>query len=531
LESRRQVGKLAAVAGLGAGATIAFAGSAQAASFEVTTTVDGGPGSLRQALTDANGAPGPDTITFAAGLSGQITLGSTLQPISGPVDIKGPGASVLTVSGNNANRIFDIDMGAGLGTGIPGDAVAISGLTLTGGNTPNQGGAILNRDAKLTLSRSVLSGNTAGSYGGAVYSGSGKPDAYSADLTATDSLFIGNHAGSTAGAIYFTYGSGALRNSTVTANSSAGSAVDVFEMQGPTSIENSTISGNSASNPSPGEAAGGVYIVQNWSGVTISNSTITGNTSNRSGGGVEWLNSPPGMGQPANQTPVIRNTIVAGNTALQGGPDLFTKNGGMIDTAFDLIGNPAGATLNQTVAGSNITGQDPQLAALANNGGPTPTMLPAATSPVIDKGSSAATTDQRGLKRPIDFPAFPNSAAAGANAADIGAVELQPAPGPFRFGKLKRNRRNGTAIQKVQLPPPDAGTVVLTGKGLKKQTKQATASGLLKLALKPAGKLAKKLRRRGKAKVSEVVTYTPDGGSPVSQKKKVKLLKQRRHRH
>ena len=35
------------------------------ASFLVTTTADGGAGSLRQAITDANAKPGPDAIGFA----------------------------------------------------------------------------------------------------------------------------------------------------------------------------------------------------------------------------------------------------------------------------------------------------------------------------------------------------------------------------------------------------------------------------------------------------------------------------------
>src|ERR1043166_6958926 len=43
----------------------------------VTTTNDSGPGSLRQALSDAATIPGADTVTFAPGLSGQtITLAS-----------------------------------------------------------------------------------------------------------------------------------------------------------------------------------------------------------------------------------------------------------------------------------------------------------------------------------------------------------------------------------------------------------------------------------------------------------------------
>ncbi len=35
--------------------------------FSVVNTLDGGPGSLRQAVMDANAQPGDDTITFGPG--------------------------------------------------------------------------------------------------------------------------------------------------------------------------------------------------------------------------------------------------------------------------------------------------------------------------------------------------------------------------------------------------------------------------------------------------------------------------------
>jgi hypothetical protein len=43
--------------------------AASAANFTVTNLNDAGLGSLRQAIADANAAPGADTITFAAGPS------------------------------------------------------------------------------------------------------------------------------------------------------------------------------------------------------------------------------------------------------------------------------------------------------------------------------------------------------------------------------------------------------------------------------------------------------------------------------
>ena len=50
--------------------------TAYAATFTVTNLNDSGPGSLRQAILDANAAAGDDTIVFQSGLSGTITLTS-----------------------------------------------------------------------------------------------------------------------------------------------------------------------------------------------------------------------------------------------------------------------------------------------------------------------------------------------------------------------------------------------------------------------------------------------------------------------
>ena len=49
---------------LGLALTALAAGSLSAATFTVTNTNDSGPGSLRQAILDANGAAGLDTIAF-----------------------------------------------------------------------------------------------------------------------------------------------------------------------------------------------------------------------------------------------------------------------------------------------------------------------------------------------------------------------------------------------------------------------------------------------------------------------------------
>src|SRR5262249_31105777 len=69
--------------------------------FTVTNLNDDGPGSLRQAIDKANGALGADAIVFQPGLAGPITLTSGELDVMDSVTITGPGAGVITVSGNN----------------------------------------------------------------------------------------------------------------------------------------------------------------------------------------------------------------------------------------------------------------------------------------------------------------------------------------------------------------------------------------------------------------------------------------------
>src|SRR5262249_46632490 len=106
----------------------------------VTFNNDSGKGSLRQAIANANSLPGTDTITFAPSFFGTartITLSSGEIAITDPVVIQAPGATLLTVSGNNAGRIFNTTAAA------TGTTVSVSGMTLTGGKATGDGGAIL----------------------------------------------------------------------------------------------------------------------------------------------------------------------------------------------------------------------------------------------------------------------------------------------------------------------------------------------------------------------------------------------------
>lgn len=125
---------------------------------------------------------------------------------------------------------------------------------------------------------------------------------------------------------------------------------------------------------------------------------------------------------------MLLSTIVAGNTARGVAEDLADNDSGdgKFQLGFDLIQAPGTAVINETPTGSNITGTDPQLGPPATNGGPTQTLLPALTSPVVDAGISNGTiTDQRLLLRTSDLSVTANRT--GSDGTDIGAVEVQGA--------------------------------------------------------------------------------------------------------
>ncbi len=145
--------------------------------FTVTNLNDGAvagagalPGSLRQAIYDANHSAGADTIQFDSSLKGgTITLTAGQLAITDSLTIAGLGATNLTINANHQSRIFKVDDGNSA-TNI---SVEIDGLTLTGGDAAGTeangaGGAIFTFDS-LTLKDSTITGNTAATRGGGVY--------------------------------------------------------------------------------------------------------------------------------------------------------------------------------------------------------------------------------------------------------------------------------------------------------------------------------------------------------------------------
>lgn len=116
-------------------------------SIKVTNTFSDGQGSLRQAIQDANAAPGPDVIEFER-VSG--TIYAPYRDINGSLSINGPGASQLTIAGAGS-EIFEVLEGV----------VRISGLTLEG-SIVNLGGELTIADTTITGSRGIAVHNLDG---------------------------------------------------------------------------------------------------------------------------------------------------------------------------------------------------------------------------------------------------------------------------------------------------------------------------------------------------------------------------------
>ena len=394
---------------------------AQAATFTVTTTADSCPGSLRQAVTNANALAGDDLIDFS--VTGTITLLSALPNLSSNITINGPGANVLTVQRSTASGtpdfgIFRISSGA---------TVTISGLTLTRGTlggifntgttTMNNctisgnsaiggGGAGILNGGTLIVNRCGLTGNTVtDSLGraGALYN-------FAGEATVNDSLILDNTA-SSGGALYNEPdGTLSLNRCTLSQNRAIiGGAIwnnGGGNGTGSLTITNSTLSGNRASN-----AAGGIFNFGSGSLKLIS-STVTDNSATNGIGGI--YNS--------SGTVNIGNSIIAGNSAPTN-PDVA---GTITSLDYNLIQVTGGANISGTTT-HNITGLSPNLSPLQNNGGPMRTHALLLGSPAIDAGSCSVggttiTLDQRGKSRPLDVSSVANAA----DGCDIGATEFDP---------------------------------------------------------------------------------------------------------
>ncbi|MCS0500676.1 choice-of-anchor Q domain-containing protein [Protaetiibacter mangrovi] len=380
----RSVLAVCATLALAGGGAVAAAAPAQAATFEVTNLADSGAGSLRQAILDANATPGADVVTFASGLTGEIALTSGTITVTDATTLDGPGASQLTVAGDGTGSVFAVTSPA---------QVVFSGVTITGGGGAgsNSGGVYVNNGgADVTIRDTILTGNT-GTYGGGA-------SAYSGLLRIEDTRIFGNTATASGGGVA-TASSTVLERVEISGNTAPNSGGGIFLNSGTLVIGDSTISGDSA------PVGGGIYRFTAGATLTVSGSTIVGNDSTDGTAG--------GISGPGSST--ISGSVISGNAN--------SDIAGSFAVSWSLIGDVPGGVND---LGGNLLDVDPLLGPLADNGGPTWTHLPLASSPVIDAGdpsiTSSAAVDQRGE------PRVARSTAAGPERIDLGAVEIQAAP-------------------------------------------------------------------------------------------------------
>ena len=173
----------------------------RAANSVVTSLNDSGAGTLRQAILDANAAPGsPAAITFNINSGGTIMLASMLPVLTNPMGISIDGSNLgngaITINGGSTtnatgDRIFFVGVNGADGTGLtatPTTPYSIANLFLQNGNArggsggsgtfgggggAGMGGAIFLNAGNLVVTNVTLSNNRAvGGDGGISIGGS-----------------------------------------------------------------------------------------------------------------------------------------------------------------------------------------------------------------------------------------------------------------------------------------------------------------------------------------------------------------------
>ncbi len=211
-------------------------------------------------------------------------------------------------------------------------------VTVSGGKANSGGGIYFDchdsgTTANLTLTDSIVTGNTADFGGGGIYFGSYDTGA-SVNLTLTGSVVSSNASSYTGGGIYaLVYNSGGSLNVTLT---------------------ESTVSGNTAT-----VDGGGVYAYcyngvgsEATNNVVLNSSTITGNMAGGNGGGIYAYAISGSTNGTANVTLV--NSTVSNNTATLYGGGIYAFAYGYADPGTD------DAMINITLADSTITANTAQ---------------------------------------------------------------------------------------------------------------------------------------------------------------------------
>ncbi len=329
-----------------------------------------------------SGAASSALIEVAAGFySGNVTIPRL--PSTEPVTIQGAGPST-ELGGTGAGSVVTVPAGS---------RVAITDLTIAGGNAV-QGGGVDNA-GDLTLLRDTVTFNTASDppSGHTLATGDGGGIFSTGSLTVQDSTVANNQATGPGGGIGVFGGTlnaarDAILNNTIGPDpSSGGGGVAVIVDSYCCSVTDSTIAGNVAQGSA---AAAGVSV--SFGGLRLYGDTIAGNRAAEVSGGI---------------FPYFATIDVGGTLLAQNSPQDCSENGGSIVTH-------GGDLADDSSCPTELSGVDPKLQPLANNGGPTKTMGIAASSPAYGSNTLCDGTDQRGVSR----------RQLGATRCDIGAYQV-----------------------------------------------------------------------------------------------------------
>jgi hypothetical protein len=350
------------------------------------------PGTLRQAIYDANASSDADTIDFAPDLSGDLRLsiaddsaiGLSAFVINSPITIRG-NATGITIRRD-----------------ITAPEMRFFHVTLAGDLTLDS----ISSDGGIARGANGIAGQNGGmAFGGAIYN---QGNIQIIASTLYNNSAIGGNAGAGAnsgkalgGAIFNDGGNVVLRNATLSGNSVANGFGFVFS----------------------GSFGGAIYSKNGL--LTIDNSTITNNSA---ASGRELYIIGLGVGQTA--TARIRSSIVAQSDVQQLAYD--------VNATDDLGGQVSVTGSNNIIRSQNdlsptmiVSSDDPLLGPLTTNGGPTRTHGLLANSPAIGHGTNLLdlVNDQRGE----------TFARVVGGAVDVGAYELQTVTSPGLLGDYDTN--------------------------------------------------------------------------------------------
>jgi hypothetical protein len=342
---------------------------------------------LREAIATTGDG---DLIRFASPLfdnSQTMTLDGTFLDLTKSVTIEGPGADLLSISGNFTSRVL---------RALGNFSVTLKGVTIRDGFAENGAGIL--SSARLALQGVAVTGNRAtdsasnGFGGGVSLTGSGN---------FVGCTFSDNSADDTGGAIFF--------------GQSGQQSIQLLR------LGNTTISGNRAFR---GGAVGVFSVVHNSTmQVNLVDGTLVENSVPRNvaaydnpvGGFFAYADTLNGAYAVVN----VRNTIIANNdganlqTGVGGGPITVNSLG------YNLTNDATSAYLTEA---TDLLGVDPRLGPLNNNGGRVETRALLGGSPALDAGQiSGYSKDARGVSRSFDALGAPG---VPGDRSDIGAAEM-----------------------------------------------------------------------------------------------------------